>query len=83
MESKVICSYEDCLYIKHNGKTYFVCLCDMVVKEIEEVARITLNGKETEEELLHGLLIDKEISYNYTGELDTRGIYCYWRDIDG
>lgn len=82
MESKVICTYGDCLYINHDNKTYMVSTDYMEVEEVEEVARITLTGNETDEELFDGLLIDKNIVFDSCGELDNSDIYCYWRHID-
>ena len=82
MDSKVICTYKDWLFLTHNGKTYCVSFDDMDVTEVKEVARIRLTGKETQAELDDGLLIDKSIVFDSAGELDKGGIYCYWRNVD-
>ena len=82
MENGVICTYDDWFIAEVNGKQYFVCLDDMVVREVELVESIVLTGNETETELCEGKLISDKIRFDFSGELDDSGIYCYWRNVD-
>lgn len=81
-EAKVTATIGDWVIIEVNNQTFFIDTDYKEVKEIVEVARITLNGNETESQLFDGELIPEGTKFDITGQLDNEPIYCYWRIVD-